>query len=131
MVGLPLGLAPGPGRAEDRGGRCRAARQRSWIPNSTAGSSALAYASVRMLGALGVWEGLAAHAQPIRDILVTDGQPGKPASPFSLHFDAAGSRRRRRWAISPRTVTSAPRCLRRRMRAPNLELIAPAAVTRL
>ena len=51
--------------------------------------SALAYASVRMLRALGVWEGLAAHAQPIREILVTDGKPGQPASPFSLHFDAA------------------------------------------
>jgi 2-octaprenyl-6-methoxyphenol hydroxylase len=50
--------------------------------------SALAYASVRMLTALGVWEALAPHAQPIREILVTDGQAGKPASPFSLHFDA-------------------------------------------
>jgi 2-octaprenyl-6-methoxyphenol hydroxylase len=50
--------------------------------------SALAYASVRMLGALGVWDGLVAQAQPIREILVTDGQAGKPASPFSLHFDA-------------------------------------------
>jgi 2-octaprenyl-6-methoxyphenol hydroxylase len=50
--------------------------------------SALAYASVRMLTVLGVWEDLAPHAQPIREILVTDGQAGKPASPFSLHFDA-------------------------------------------
>jgi len=51
--------------------------------------SALAYASVRMLTALGVWEGLAPDAQPIREILVTDGVAGRPASPFSLHFDAA------------------------------------------
>jgi 2-octaprenyl-6-methoxyphenol hydroxylase len=50
--------------------------------------SALAYASVRMLTALAVWDDLAPHAQPIREILVTDGQTGKPASPFSLHFDA-------------------------------------------
>jgi len=50
--------------------------------------SALAYASVRMLTALGVWDGIAPDAQPIREILVTDGQAGKPASPFSLHFDA-------------------------------------------
>ena len=51
--------------------------------------SALAYASVRMLKALGVWDRLAPDAQPIHQILVTDGQMGKPASPFSLHFDAA------------------------------------------
>src|SRR5277367_2174410 len=51
--------------------------------------SALAYASVRMLTALKVWPHLEAHAQPIREILVTDGKPGMPASPFTLHFDAA------------------------------------------
>ena len=50
--------------------------------------SALAYASVRMLTVLGVWEGLAPYAQPIREILVTDGVAGRTASPFSLHFDA-------------------------------------------
>src|SRR5579885_1128023 len=52
-------------------------------------ASALAYASVRMLSALGVWEQLAPHAQAIEEILVTDGKPGSPASPLSLHFDAA------------------------------------------
>ncbi|MEJ1967560.1 MAG: FAD-dependent monooxygenase [Rhizomicrobium sp.] len=51
--------------------------------------SALAYASVRMFGALGVWPHLEAHAQPINDILVTDGKLGSAPSPFSLHFDAA------------------------------------------
>ena len=51
--------------------------------------SALAYASVRMLSALGVWEQLAPHAEAIREILVTDGKPGSSPSPFSLHFDAA------------------------------------------
>ena len=50
--------------------------------------SALAYASVRMLRILGVWERLEPQAQPIREILVTDGAEGRPASPFSLHFDA-------------------------------------------
>src|SRR3984957_14487627 len=50
--------------------------------------SALAYASVRMLTALGVWAHLEPQAQPIHEILVTDGKPGQPASPFSLHFDA-------------------------------------------
>ncbi len=50
--------------------------------------SALAYATIRMYRALGLWPGMEANAQPIREILVTDGAPGKPASPFSLHFDA-------------------------------------------
>jgi 2-octaprenyl-6-methoxyphenol hydroxylase len=51
--------------------------------------SALAYASVRMLKALNVWPHLEAHAQPIHEILVTDGKPDAPASPLSLHFDSA------------------------------------------
>jgi len=50
--------------------------------------SALAYASVRMFQALGVWDELAPHAQPIHEILVTDGAIGRAPSPFSLHFDA-------------------------------------------
>ncbi len=51
--------------------------------------SALSFASVRMFQALGVWPHLAAHAEPIRDILVTDAKLGGTPSPFSLHFDAA------------------------------------------
>ncbi|MBN9593344.1 MAG: FAD-dependent monooxygenase [Alphaproteobacteria bacterium] len=49
--------------------------------------SALAYSSVRMFQALGLWQGLEPHAQPINDILVTDAGLDRPASPFSLHFD--------------------------------------------
>lgn len=51
--------------------------------------SALNYSSVRMYRALGVWQHLAAHAQPINDILVTDAGIDRAASPFSLHFDHA------------------------------------------
>jgi 2-octaprenyl-6-methoxyphenol hydroxylase len=51
--------------------------------------SALAYASVRMLTALKVWPHLESLAQPIHEILVTDGAPDRAASPFSLHFDSA------------------------------------------
>ena len=47
----------------------------------------LTFASVRMFKALGVWESLAPHAQPIDDILVTDAKLGGAPSPFSLHFD--------------------------------------------
>ena len=52
-------------------------------------SYALALTSVRMLGALGLWVGLAADAQPILQITVTDGRAGEGASPWLLHFDAA------------------------------------------
>ncbi len=51
--------------------------------------SALAFATVRMYQALGVWEHLAPDAQPINDILVTDAKLNGEPSPFSLHFDAA------------------------------------------
>ena len=51
--------------------------------------SALAFATVRMFGALGVWQHLAPDAQPINDILVTDGRLNGESSPFSLHFDSA------------------------------------------
>jgi len=87
MVGLALGLAlakgglsvaaadpldPAKALAEDFDGRV----------------SALSFASVRMLRALGVWEHLRPHAQPINDILVTDAKLGEAPSPFSLHFDS-------------------------------------------
>src|SRR3569623_691802 len=57
-------------------------------PKFAGRESALAYAGVRMFEALGVWDELAPHAQPIREILVTDGAIGRAVSPFSLHFDA-------------------------------------------
>ncbi len=90
--------------------------------------SALAYASVRMLTALGVWPHLQPHAQPIHEILVTDGKAGEPASPFSLHFDAA--------EIGAATLghIAENRHIRAALfavMAPNLTLIAPAGVTRL
>jgi 2-octaprenyl-6-methoxyphenol hydroxylase len=49
--------------------------------------SALAFASVRMLRVLGLWDRLEADAQPIQDILVNEGSPGRGPAPFSLHFD--------------------------------------------
>jgi len=87
MVGLPLGLALAQGGLKvvilDT-----APPAKLLEPHFDGRVSALAYASVRMLTALGVWDRLAPDAQPIHEILVTDGQAGKPASPFSLHFDA-------------------------------------------
>lgn len=48
---------------------------------------AIAFASTRMFKALGLWEALAADAQPINDIMVTDGTVRGGASPLFLHFD--------------------------------------------
>jgi 2-octaprenyl-6-methoxyphenol hydroxylase len=49
--------------------------------------SAINFGATRMMRVLGVWPALLPHAQPINDILVSDAQLGKPAAPFSLHFD--------------------------------------------
>ena len=50
---------------------------------------ALALGSVRMLRALGLWSEVEGHAQPILDIVVSDGRPGEGAAPWTLHFDHA------------------------------------------
>jgi 2-octaprenyl-6-methoxyphenol hydroxylase len=49
--------------------------------------SALAFANVRMMRTLGLWDAISPDAQPINDILVSDGELGGKTSPFSLHFD--------------------------------------------
>ena len=50
---------------------------------------ALALASVRMLGALGIWDEVGDHAQPMLEIKASDGRAGDGAAPFFLHFDHA------------------------------------------
>ena len=90
--------------------------------------SALAYASVRMLTALKVWPHLESGAQPIHEILVTDGKVAAPASPFSLHFDA------RELGAASLGHIAENRHIRAALYAempPALKLIAPAAVTGL
>lgn len=53
-------------------------------------SYALSLASVRLLQRLDLWDALIAHAQPMREIKVSDGRSGEgPLSPFFLHFDHA------------------------------------------
>ncbi|MFT3690016.1 UbiH/UbiF/VisC/COQ6 family ubiquinone biosynthesis hydroxylase [Paenirhodobacter sp.] len=49
---------------------------------------ALALASQKLLGAIGVWPDLAAQAQPIMAVEAADGRPGEGPAPFFLHFDA-------------------------------------------
>lgn len=49
---------------------------------------ALSLSSRRMLEALGLWRGLEAEAQPIAEIMISDGRPGQGAAPLFLHFDS-------------------------------------------
>ncbi len=48
---------------------------------------AIAFASGRMFEALGLWQALTEDAQPINDIMVTDGTVRGGASALFLHFD--------------------------------------------
>ena len=50
---------------------------------------ALAVSSQRLLKALGLWDGLAADSQPIRQVKASQGRAGEGAAPFFLHFDSA------------------------------------------
>jgi 2-octaprenyl-6-methoxyphenol hydroxylase len=50
-------------------------------------SYALALASVRMLGALGLWDELEDHAQPVLEVKASDGRAGEGAAPWFLHLD--------------------------------------------
>ncbi|WBU56803.1 UbiH/UbiF/VisC/COQ6 family ubiquinone biosynthesis hydroxylase [Paracoccus sediminicola] len=49
---------------------------------------ALALASVRLLGGIGVWDRVADQAQPIRKVVARQGRGGE-TGPFGLFFDAA------------------------------------------
>jgi len=49
---------------------------------------ALAIASKRLLQAVGVWDRVAAHSQPMLKIMASDGHAGQGASPFHLSFDS-------------------------------------------
>ena len=52
-------------------------------------SYALAMASVRLLRAIGVWDRVEDHSQPMLEIKVSDGRAGEGPSPFFMHFDHA------------------------------------------
>ena len=92
--------------------------------------SALAYAAIRMMRALKVWQHLEAQAQPIREILVSDGAIGRTASPFSLHFDSQEVGTDSLGHIAENRHTRA--ALYATVAAePNITLIAPATVSEL
>lgn len=50
---------------------------------------ALAAGSRRLLSAIDIWDRIAERAQPMLDIVVTDGHAGAGVSPFFMHFDHA------------------------------------------
>lgn len=52
-------------------------------------SYALALTSTRLLDGIGLWDGVADHAQPMLQIKVTDGRAGEGPSPLSMQFDHA------------------------------------------
>lgn len=56
-------------------------------PDFDGRSYALSLTSVNMLKALGLWSDIAQNAQPMLDIVVTDGKAGEGVSPLHLHFD--------------------------------------------
>ena len=129
MVGLTLGLACAQGGLKTViVDSAPAALQLE--PSFDGRVSALAYASVRLLTALQVWDDLAPHAQPIREILVTDGKVAGATSPFSLHFDAqeVGAESLGHIAENRHTRAALYAAV---ARATNLELIAPATIKSL
>ena len=50
---------------------------------------ALALSSVRLLRAIGIWNRVTDHSQPMLDIKVCDGRAGEGPSPFFMHFNHA------------------------------------------
>lgn len=58
-------------------------------PDFDGRSYAMALTSTRLLQAVGIWDTLEDHAQPMLDIKVTDGRAGEGPSPFFMHFDHA------------------------------------------
>lgn len=86
---------------------------------------AIAAGSKRLLDEAGLWESLPFLPCPILNIRVTDGKPGRPASPLSLHFDhkALGTEPFG-WIIEARALRIA---INRQINAsPNITLRAPA-----
>ncbi|WP_421995140.1 UbiH/UbiF/VisC/COQ6 family ubiquinone biosynthesis hydroxylase [Reyranella sp.] len=95
-------------------------------------TTAVAYTSQRLFAALGVWDQLAEHAEPILDIRISDaGHDGRP-SPLFLHFDhreAADDPETASpmgWIVENRYLRAA--LLRRLADCPSVEIVAPDEV---
>ena len=86
---------------------------------------AIAAGSRRVLQQAGLWDVLPYAAGPIRDIRVSDGRVGRPASPLFLHFDAAElDQPAFGWMVEARSLRMA---LNTRLAAlPSVSVFAPA-----
>lgn len=98
-------------------------------------TSALAYACVRAFRRLGLWDAIKPDAEPILDILVTDGEErGRFAngarSPLYLHFDSRDLENGEPlgWIVENRALRDA--LFDAIGNTPSIRLIAPAGVTR-
>ena len=86
LVGLSLGLMMAGGGA--RVAVVERAPPASLLDDAVDGrASAIARGSQQALEAAGIWSGMAAEAQPILEIRVSDGQIDRPASSLFLHYD--------------------------------------------
>ncbi len=97
-------------------------------------TTAISYASVRVFRRLGLWDAVAPEAEPIRDILVTDGRAKSrfdkgAVSSFALHFDSRelGDDNPLGWIVENRFLRRA--ILDAIAGASNVALIAPAKRT--
>lgn len=96
-------------------------------------TTAIAYTSQRLFAALGLWDGVAAEAEPIRDIRISDAGHDGRASPLFLHFDhregadEGTEAAPMGWIVENRFLRAA--LLRRLSACPRVELIAPDEVT--
>jgi 2-octaprenyl-6-methoxyphenol hydroxylase len=95
-------------------------------------TTAITYTSQRLFQALGLWSDLAAEAEPILDIRISDAGHDGRASPLFLHFDhreaaAEGEAAQPMgWIVENRFLRAA--LLRRLADCPHVELIAPDEV---
>ncbi len=96
-------------------------------------SSAIARGSQQALAALGIWHRMADGAQPIMDIRVSDGQVGRNAAPFFLHYAQddldAGTAGPLGYIVENRVTREALYARAAQLR--DLTLLAPAAIAAL
>jgi 2-octaprenyl-6-methoxyphenol hydroxylase len=95
-------------------------------------TTAIAYTSQRLFAGLGVWPDVAANAEPILDIRISDASHDGRPSPLFLHFnhrEAAGEGQEPApmgWIVENRFLRSA--LLRRLSACPRIALVAPDEV---
>jgi 2-octaprenyl-6-methoxyphenol hydroxylase len=95
-------------------------------------TTAIAYTSQRLFEALGVWDEVAAEAEPIREIRISDAGHDGRASPFFLHFDHREAAQDPEtaapmgWIVENRFLRAA--LLRRLAACPKIELVSPDEV---